>query len=346
MGSLDLLRRRGLGEREQRMIDGALQAADRAKVLVQRLLAFARRQPLQPVTVDVAALVAGMADLIDSTSGPRVRVELDLAPDLPPARADTNQLELAILNLAVNARDAMPDGGTLSIAARPETASPGQMPGLVPGDYLRLTVADTGSGMDEATLARAIEPFFSTKGVGKGTGLGLSMVHGLAAQLGGALAISSKPGLGTAVDLWLPVSSEAVQAFGREAERQAPLPVGTALVVDDEELVRLSTADMLADLGYAVVEAGSGEQALQLVERGLTFDLLVTDHLMSGMTGTELAREVRARRADVMVLVVSGYADVEGIAPDLARLTKPYQRDDLAASLAALASAERGPESR
>lgn len=344
MGSLDLLRRRSVGgEREQRMIDGALQSAERARLLVQRLLAFARRQPLQPVAVDLAALVSGMAELIASTSGPRVRVELDLAPALPPARADANQLELAILNLAVNARDAMPDGGRLTIGAEPRRVPPGQGLGLAPGDYVRLTVADTGTGMDEPTLARAIEPFFSTKGIGKGTGLGLSMVHGLAAQLGGALTISSKPGLGTAVELWLPVSADAVPAEGRSAEVEPRPPVGTALVVDDEELVRLSTADMLADLGYAVVEAGSAEAALDLIEKGLAFDLLVTDHLMAGMTGTELARAVRSRRGDLPVLVVSGYADVEGIAPDLPRLTKPYQLADLAASLAALAVGEPRP---
>ncbi len=334
MGSLDLLHRRGVGtEREQRMIDGALQSAERARLLVQRLLAFARRQPLQAVAVDVAALVIGMAHLIEATSGPRVRVVLDLASDLPSARADPNQLELAILNLAVNARDAMAGGGTLTIAARSEPIGPASRPILGAGDYVRLTVSDTGSGMDDATLARAIEPFFSTKGIGKGTGLGLSMVHGLAAQLGGGLVIASEPNIGTVIDLWLPVTAETVPALAPALVRESKHAAGIALLVDDEELVRLSTADMLTDLGYAVLEAASAEAALELVESGIAFDVLVTDHLMPGMSGAELARKVAERRPDTAVLVISGYAELEGIAADLPRLSKPYQRDGLAAAL-------------
>ncbi|WP_082515592.1 PAS domain S-box protein [Sphingomonas sp. Leaf412] len=335
MGSLDLLHRRGVGtDRERRMIDGALQSAERARLLVQRLLAFARRQPLQAVAVDVAALVVGMAHLIEATSGPRVRVDIDLAPDLPPAKADANQLELAILNLAVNARDAMAEGGVLTIGARFERVDDAQRRAVPAGDYIRLTVADDGSGMGEDTLARAIEPFFSTKGVGKGTGLGLSMVHGLAAQLGGGLAIASEPGKGTVIDLWLPASAEVAPVAAAAPEGEAARAAGTALLVDDEELVRLSTADMLADLGYTVLEAASAEEALVLVDGGTPFDVLVTDHLMPGMSGAELAREVAKRRPQTSVLVVSGYAELEGIAPDLPRLSKPYQRDGLAAALA------------
>jgi signal transduction histidine kinase len=206
---LDRLQRQGLGtERERRLIDGAAQSAERAKTLVQRLLAFARRQPLQPGPVDVGRLVTGMVELIASTTGPRIDVRVELAPNLPSARADANQLEMALLNLAVNARDAMPDGGRLTIAATREPVQDRRHPAkLRPGLYVRLSVTDTGTGMDEATRARAIEPFFSTKGVGKGTGLGLSMVHGLAAQLGGGLTITSRPGRGTTVELWLPVSA-------------------------------------------------------------------------------------------------------------------------------------------
>jgi PAS domain S-box-containing protein len=338
LGSLDVLARRGVGtERERRMIDGALQSAERAKVLVQRLLAFARRQPLQPGPVDVATLVSGMADLVASTSGPQIKVQVELEPGLPAAEADPNQLEMAILNLAVNARDAMPDGGSLRISAAGERVAAGERAGLRPGDYVRLSVADTGAGMDQATLARAIEPFFSTKGVGKGTGLGLSMVHGLASQLGGALAISSRPGLGTHVELWLPASAEqarasepAPEAAGRPAAR------GVALVVDDDELVRETTASMVGELGFDVIEAGSAEEAMRLVDDGAAFDLLVTDHLMPGMSGADLARAVREKRPRARVLVVSGYADAEGIAPDLPRLTKPFREAELAASLAAL----------
>ena len=332
IGSLDLLVRRGLGnERERRLIDGALQSADRAKVLVQRLLAFARRQPLQPVSVDVCALIKNMAGLIGSTLGPRIDIELLLADDLPPARADTNQLEMALLNLAVNARDAMPDGGVLTIAANKHSVQTGDRTTLRPGDYVRLCVADAGVGMDEETRRRAVEPFFSTKGIGKGTGLGLSMVHGLLAQLDGKLAIKSAPGRGTTIELWLPISPAPLgvedvatpKAMGRRGQ-------GKALLVDDEELVRMSTADMLMDMGFEVVEAGSAEEALRLVRAGTVPDLLVTDHLMPGMSGVDLVRELREQRPKLPVLIVSGYAEAEGIAPDLPRLTKPFRNAELA----------------
>jgi PAS domain S-box-containing protein len=337
VGSLDMLVRRGLGsERERRLIDGALQSAERAKTLVQRLLAFARRQPLQPQPVDLKRLVTGMADLISSTSGPNIEVRVDLPDDLPPAIADANQVEMAILNLAVNARDAMRDGGLLTISAVYEIVGKEQA-ALRPGAYLRLAIADTGGGMDEKTLARAVEPFFSTKGVGKGTGLGLSMVHGLALQLNGRLDIRSTLGEGTIVELWLPVSS--VPTSGEESEPQAPfIPQGRgiALLVDDEELVRLSTADMLFDLGYEVTEAASAEEALRLLRGGLVPSLMVTDHLMPGMSGAELARLVRSQRPDLPVLIVSGYAEAEGVAPDLVRLTKPFRKAELAESLSTL----------
>lgn len=334
VGSLDMLQRKGVGsEREQRLIGGALQSAERAKTLVQRLLAFARRQPLQPRAVDVAALIAGMAELVASTSGPQTRVIVDVADDLPAALADENQLEMAILNLSVNARDAMPSGGRLSISAREVVVGGNHVTGLKSGRYVRLSVADTGTGMDAETLRRAIEPFYSTKGIGKGTGLGLSMVHGLAAQLGGALSIDSRPGLGTDVQLWLPATTQAVETGERVEEASIVPQVGCALVVDDEEIVRASTADMLADLGYDIVEACSAEQATQLLEGGLAPDLLVTDHLMPGKSGTDLAREVLERLPGTRVLIVSGYADADGIAPDLPRLVKPFRQADLAASI-------------
>ncbi|HEY0147590.1 MAG TPA: PAS domain-containing protein [Allosphingosinicella sp.] len=337
IGTLDMLQRRGIGdERAQRLIGGGLQSAERAKTLVQRLLAFARRQPLQPVPIDLSQLVEGMAELVDSTSGPRVRVEVDVAPDLPPALADRNQLEMAILNLSVNSRDAMPDGGRLTIGAIGERVRAKHRTGLAPGHYLRLSVSDTGTGMDELTLARAVEPFFSTKGVGKGTGLGLSMAHGLAAQLGGALTIDSKLGVGTRVELWLP----AAETSAEPAEPLSGLPLrrasGTALLIDDEDLVRASTADMLAELGYRVAEASSAEEALKLIDGGLSPDIVVTDHLMPGMTGTELAQILFGRNSGIPVLIVSGYAEDEGIAPDLPRLTKPFRQAELAVAVAAL----------
>jgi PAS domain S-box-containing protein len=337
VGSLDLLQRKGLGgEREQRLIDGALQSAERARILVQRLLAFARRQPLQPKPVDIGALVNGMAGLIGSTSGPQVKVVVKVAQSLPAAVADPNQIEMAILNLAVNARDAMPSGGTLTISAESEeNEEPGSThrSQLPKGRYVRLSVADTGTGMSEETLARAVEPFFSTKGIGQGTGLGLSMVHGLASQLGGALTIESKVGLGTVVEIWLPASTDT-PADQLSIGSSPVLPsVGVALVVDDEELVRHSTTDMLVDLGYQVLEASSAEDALTIVKGGQHLDLLVTDHLMPGITGTELAREVRALLPSSKVLVVTGYADIEGLAPEFDRLIKPFKQAELAARL-------------
>jgi CheY-like chemotaxis protein len=238
----------------------------------------------------------------------------------------------------VNARDAMPGGGTLRIAVSHEHVTAAHTLAVPPGDYIRLSVTDTGSGMDAATLARAVEPFFSTKGVGKGTGLGLSMVHGLASQLGGALDIDSRPGQGTRVDLLLPVSGSAVDPVVAGQLCAGPTRrSGRALLVDDEDLVRHSTADMLGDLGYTVIEATSAEDAMRIVDEGAAFDLLVTDHLMPGLSGTELARLVKARRPGVSILLVSGYADADGVDPSVARLTKPFRQADLAASLAQFA---------
>ena len=338
VGTLDMLQRRGVGgEREQRLIAGAVQSADRAKTLVQRLLAFARRQPLQTVPVNVAKLVSDMGDLVASTTGPQIKVVVDAPDHLPAAIADLNQLEMALLNLSVNARDAMLEGGTLRISASTEWVGADHRSKLAAGDYLCLSVADTGTGMDAATLARAVEPFFSTKGVGKGTGLGLSMVHGLASQLNGALTIQSAPGLGTNVELWLPRSMTVPAAASHSVEAPEPRPArGVALLVDDEELVRASTSYMLAELGYCVIEAASGEQAMALVDTGEPFDLLITDHLMPGINGTDLARLVRASRPGTAILLVSGYAEREGLDPELPRLTKPFRKNELAASLSQL----------
>ena len=336
IGSLDMLMRRGLGsERERRLIDGALQAAERAKMLVQRLLAFARRQPLQPTAVGLSDLVHGMADLIGSTLGPKINLRVLIADHLPPARADRNQLEMAILNLSVNARDAMSDGGDLTIGATSERIDEDHPGGLPAGRYVRLSVRDTGIGMDDEVQARAVEPFFSTKGIGKGTGLGLSMAHGLAAQLGGGLTIQSSPGQGSTVELWLPVSDDL--ATDDPADKRPPetdSARGVALLVDDEELVRMSTANMLNDLGYEVIEANSAEEAMRLVDGGAMLDILITDHLMPGMNGDELARLLRARRPALPVLIVSGYAESDGIATDLPRLTKPFRNAELADFLA------------
>ncbi|KQS03524.1 hypothetical protein ASG11_04015 [Sphingomonas sp. Leaf357] len=336
IGSLDLLQRRGIGgEREQRLVAGGLQSAERAKTLVQRLLAFARRQPLQPQPVDVGQVIGAMRDLVASSSGPRVRLEIAVADALPAATAEVNQLEMALLNLAVNARDAMPDGGTLTMRADTVRVAAGD-DRVPPGAYVRIAVSDTGSGMDAATLARAIEPFFSTKGIGKGTGLGLSMVHGLTSQLGGGLRIDSRVGLGTTVEMLLPVA-EAGAATSVDSAAEAPRSraSGRVLLVDDEEAVRAATADMLTELGYDVTEAESGPDALDwLGRRG--FDLLISDHMMPGMAGTDVARAALTRFPALRVLIISGYAEVESVATDLPRLAKPFRATDLADAIAGL----------
>ena len=334
IANLDLLQKRASDPREQRLIEGALRSADSGKVLIQRLLAFARRQALEPVRVDLGELVESLADLIGRTIGPRIRVVLELAPGAPPALADRNQLEMAILNLSVNARDAMPMGGMLTIRVeQADVTDDGNDDGkLARGHYVRLSIVDTGVGMDQETCARAVEPFFSTKGVGEGTGLGLSMVDGLASQMGGAFRLESAKGMGTTAILWLPVWNEAAEP----ALADAPAPPaarsanGTALVVDDHDLVRISTAEMLTDLGYEAIQARSGEEAAEFISGGLTVDLLVTDHLMPGMSGVDLARLVRVRQPRLPVLLVSGDTDSAGIPPGLACLTKPFRKAQLA----------------
>jgi PAS domain S-box-containing protein len=332
IGSLDILQRRGVGgAREQRLIHGAYESAERARVLVQRLLAFARRQPLQSLPTDVGALIGGLVDLLGSTMGPLVTLSIEIEPDLPAALADPGQLEMAILNLGVNARDAMSGAGTLRILGACATAADARAPPLAPGAYVRIAVADTGVGMDESTRARAIEPFFSTKGVGKGTGLGLSMAHGLASQLGGALTIESAPGQGTEVAIWLPACARPeAPGVARAGEAGAAAFAGTALLVDDEEHIRATATVMLAELGLCVLEAASAEAALQMIDGGLRPDVLITDHLMPGMTGVELAHAVRARGLGFRVVIVSGFAEAEGIDPALPRLVKPFVQSELA----------------
>lgn len=345
IGLLDKLVRQGTGsERDQRLIDIALQAAERGKVLVERLLAFSRRQPLQPVAVDVVSLVKGVASLLGATLGPMIDLRVDLADDLPPATADPNQLEMALLNLAVNARDAMQDGGSLAIVASRESIRTQHRSDVRPGHYVRISVVDTGSGMDEATVRRAIEPFFSTKGVGKGTGLGLSMVHGLVKQLNGGLTIDSVPGSGTTIQIWLPISPKVIdRESGYRDSNLVRSTCGTVLLIDDEELVRVSIADMLAEIGYNVVEAVSAESALEMINGGLLPNVIVTDHLMPGMSGVQLARELKISQPELPILIASGFAEAEGVAPDIARLTKPFTAAKLAATLAALlATRQRG----
>ncbi|ONF97308.1 PAS domain-containing protein [Sphingomonas jeddahensis] len=338
VGALDLLQQRGLPDpRSGRLVGGAIEAADRARMLVQRLLAFARRQPLQIGAVDVVVLTQSLRGLIETTVGSRIDVDFEhpLAPLW--GKADANQLEMALLNLAVNARDAMPDGGKLSVRVAMLETSGDTHGELEPGRYVSIVVEDTGMGMPASVLERATEPFFSTKGSGRGTGLGLSMVHGLAAQLGGTIRITSQLGAGTLVQIVIP-AADPPSSQQETATREMLEPAGrsTVLLVDDEALVRASTADMLASLGFAVVEASSAAQAEHILDDQPGIDLLVTDHLMPEMTGTELARKAKLRRPDLPILIVSGYSDVDDIAPDFPRLLKPFRTDELRRSIAAL----------
>jgi signal transduction histidine kinase/CheY-like chemotaxis protein len=331
IGALDMLGRIHPDARSQRLIRGALEASERSRTLISRLLAFARRQVLAASAVDVGRLVAGMADLIQRSLGPQIAMSLDLDRTTPPAWVDANQLELALLNLAVNARDAMPEGGELTISVK-----------LGPGQHeddpcVTLVVADTGMGMDATTLVRAIEPFFSTKSVGKGTGLGLSMVHGLAAQSGGKLTLSSQPGQGTRATLTLPVAAAAVpdeaDAVVAADETMRPMRV---LLVDDHELARDSTAAMLAEMGHAVTQCGSAEEALAVMG-GARFDFVVSDYLMTGMTGSQLMDKVHEHTPDLPFALISGFAPGEGGFADgeeggraVKLLAKPFTRTELA----------------
>jgi PAS domain S-box-containing protein len=338
IGNLDLLRKRITNDpRSQRYLDGALQGAQRGAALTQRLLAFARRQDLQAKAVDVASLVQGIKDLLERSLGPRVNIRYSLPPGLSPAKVDPNQLELALLNLAVNARDAMPLGGELSVGLDEVEVMEARTEGLRPGRYLCLRVVDTGTGMDEETLKRAVEPFFSTKGVGKGTGLGLSMVYGLAAQSGGALRLSSTLGEGTTAELWLPVTEAELEAPRHASATIPKAGPSTILVVDDDALILMSTVSMLEDLGHTAIETGSGTAALEILKSDRPIDLLLTDYAMPGMTGLELARTAQELRPDLSILLATGYADLpEGAALGFPRLPKPYTQEQLAAQIGAL----------
>ena len=345
LSNLRAVQTRTTDARLARLVSGAVEAAERGALLTGRLLAFARRQELSTTVIDLAAMIAGLRDLLEGSLGPQITLCEQLPPDLPPIRGDLNQLELALLNLAVNARDAMPQGGTLTITAHTVEIAPSQAskagggdPRLASGAYVVLAVTDTGSGMDDTTRRRATEPFFTTKGVGKGTGLGLSMVYGLAVQLGGTLLLESVPGEGTTVALWLPVDTEGTGAptppptTTDQPDKKAAGPSGLCVVVvDDDPLVAMGTSAMLEDLGHRVIEVNSAAAALELLETEKRVDLVLTDHAMPGMTGTQLAAEMRARGWKIPVALATGYAELPLEDEDaLPRLAKPFGHQDLA----------------
>lgn len=335
LGNLELLRKHvGDDAKAIRLIDGAQQGAKRGASLTQRLLAFSRRQDLRIDPVDMRALLIGMEDLLRRSVGSTIVIETNIPDSLPLVSADANQVELALLNLAVNARDAMPDGGAIHIELQ-EAEQTAQLGDLAAGHYVILSVADQGFGMDKETLQKAIEPFFSTKELGKGTGLGLSMIHGLASQLNGELKLTSEVGKGTRAELWIPVSTTVVAADHPPDEIAAAPPAKLLgpkriLLVDDDMLIAMSSADMLIDLGHEVVEAHSGSEALEYFGDGSDFDLVITDYSMPGMNGGELARRVREISPGMPILIASGYAELPaGLDLNVARLGKPYTQEQL-----------------
>jgi signal transduction histidine kinase len=340
IGNLDLLSKRLGGDtRFDRLLKGAMEGAHRGATLTQRLLAFARKQELKAQATDVRMLVAGMMGLIGRSVGPMVRVQLKAEDALPAVNVDPNQLEMALLNLALNARDAMVSGGVLTISLSLQDLLDGDPLGISSGRYVLLSVQDNGVGMDADTLAKAVEPFFSTKEVGKGTGLGLSMVFGLAEQSGGALRLESAPSRGTTVRLWLPIAMNAPAVGERVPVARAQAGRARILFVDDDLLIAGSTVSLLEDLGHEVIEVHSAREALQLLERGLAADLLITDHAMPGMTGSELALEVRRQHPRLPVLLATGFAELDGDKlMDVPRLGKPYTQDQLASEIARLLS--------
>jgi CheY-like chemotaxis protein/two-component sensor histidine kinase len=320
-----------------RLIDNAAQGAQRGVSLTRRMLAFARKQELRTETVRLPELVQGMTEMLQRTLGPTIAIETGLDAALPPVESDPNQLEMALLNLAVNSRDAMPGEGRIRITARREHVG-AQSHGLAPGDYICLSVEDDGDGMDKETLKRATEPFFTTKGIGKGTGLGLSMVLGFAEQSGGTLVLNSRKGEGTVAEIWLPAAGAGTPSQPGNGDGPAWRAAHAALdilVVDDDSLVRASTEDMLEDLGHRVTGAASGAEALALMEK-TRFDMVVSDHAMPHMTGAQLAQKIRHAYPGVKILLVSGYAELPGDAgQDVPRLAKPFNQDELGRAVTA-----------
>jgi signal transduction histidine kinase/ActR/RegA family two-component response regulator len=353
-GGLDMLERQSDPQRRRRLMEGMVQAAERGASLTRQLLAFSRRQKLRPVSVDVGFQVGGMRELLDRSLRGDVHVEFDFPETLWPVEVDPGELELVILNLAVNARDAMPTGGTIVVKGE---NLPNYDDAELSGDYVRLSVIDTGIGMSPETLSRVFEPFFTTKEVGKGSGLGLAQVHGFATQSRGAVRIKSEIGKGTTIDLYLPRSTKApvkeqhLIDFGQTKPRKENQ--GQILLVEDDDEVASLVSEMLKELGFGVVRTSSAAAALGALADGRSVDMVFSDIMMpGGMNGVELAREIRKRRSDLPVLLTSGYADAAAREAEKAGvqiLAKPYHIAELAAALTSVklglsrCAAEAGP---
>jgi PAS domain S-box-containing protein len=335
LGSLELVRKR-LPEdaRVTPLINNAISGAERGAALTQRMLAFARKQDLSVRPVDLGALVDGMSGLLSQSLGPNISLEVNIPAGLPALQSDPLQLETALLNLVLNARDAMPDGGRIVIAAEDQIVAASSA-ALKAGDYVRLSITDSGHGMDAATAERAMEPFYTTKGVGRGTGLGLSMVHGLVEQCGGRMAIRSAPGQGATIELWLPQAAQAaVKAVALEPPPPPVVRAGlTILAVDDDGLVLMNTQAMLEELGHSVLAAYSADEALALLADHRV-DLVITDYAMPKVTGAQLASAIQVDRPGLPIILATGYAELPvETDSEFVRLAKPFGMAELAAAL-------------
>lgn len=334
MGSAELLERQlssdpGVARKLAAILHGAQRGAD----LVRQLLAFSRKQPLVPMAVEPNNVVRGMSELLRSTLGGAVRVETKLAARWP-ALVDPVQFEHVILNLAINARDAMPGGGLLTIAtADVGLGAPLESAGVAAGDYVVVSVTDTGSGMAPDVQRQALEPFFTTKPPGRGSGLGLSQVYGVASQSGGGVRIDSALGHGTTVSVYLPRATGAPEPLAQDAPREMPSERGTVLLVEDEPAVRETVAGMLTTIGFTTLVAADGPAALRIMDAGHSFDVLLTDVVMPGMDGIQLAELVRARRPSTPVVLVTGYGDDQRVSGERWVLTKPFLASRLGETL-------------
>ena len=337
IGGLRLIEKRAqLPEPAQEVLDMTKRAAEQGTELVRRLLAFARRQQLQPATIAVPVLAKAVTGLLEPTLGGRHQIDWRISAALWEAYADPAQLELALMNLIINARDAMTDGGTIIVTAENRTIGRAVDGELDKGDYVVLTVADSGCGISSDMIEKVLEPFVTTKDVGKGTGLGLSMVYGFARQSGGSFRLASEVGKGTSAEIWLPRSTEPIKEAGPQP---APPAVKSArplrvLLVDDHEEVRTTTISMLEDLGHSVADAANSTEALQLLDGQLAdWDLLITDYAMPHMSGTDLVHAARKLRPELPSLIITGYAESDAIGErpdDVAILAKPFSLEQLA----------------
>ena len=336
-GSADLLRRGGLSdEKRQRYLEAIVETADRATTLTSHLLAFSRRQPLKPQVIDVNVRLDALGEVLSRTLSSQIEVKIELDPDLWRTEADPAELETALLNAAFNARDAMPDGGRLTIGASNVSAEE--------GDLVCITLADTGEGMDSEVLQRAFEPFFTTKAVGKGTGLGLSQIHGFAAQSGGRAEIASAPGRGTTVRILLPRSTKSLPVAPKREAVPMTRPGLKVLLVEDNPHVLAFAEQLLGDMSCEVASAESGDRALELLDAGEEVELLFADVVMPGLSGVELAREVRRRFPLMPIVLATGYSDeiLSGAGAGFEVLSKPYDSDSVAkAIIKAIQAAEQ-----